>query len=92
MLLKVSCSLVVIQKLTSIKHDFLAETENKSRVLLQLDSSTEIQKVRAVSSVHCVTSDPHALFSTFMDRSFHEVLNTLIFIITLKYSPKDLQK
>lgn len=42
--LKVSQYLIVIQKLTSIRNYFLAERENKSRVLLHFDSSTEIQK------------------------------------------------
>lgn len=33
--LRVSYNLIVTQKLTSIKNDFLAESKNKSRVLLQ---------------------------------------------------------
>lgn len=65
MLLKVSYYLTVIQKLTSIKHDFLAERENKSRVRLQLDSSNEVQKVRAVC--HQFT----ALLQTLMPCSPH---------------------
>lgn len=65
MIIKASYYLIIIQKLASIKHDFLAERENKRGVLLHLDSNMEIQKVRA--ACHLFT----ALLQTFMPCSPH---------------------